>query len=82
MPGRNNPRSPAAKIRLERRRGKDVTVIAGLCTYGAARLEAIARELKTSLGTGGTVKNGVIDIQGDKTEAIKNWFIAQGIKVS
>lgn len=70
----NNPRSPVPKIRLEKRRGKFVTVIAGLHTYGAKRLDNIARELKSLLGTGGTVKNGVIEIQGDKIEAIKAWF--------
>ena len=54
--------------------GKAVTVIAGLHTYGSARLEAIAKELKSTLGVGGTVKNSVIEIQGDKMEIIKNWF--------
>jgi translation initiation factor 1 len=70
----HNPRSPVPKIRLEKRRGKSVTVIAGLHTYGAKRLDNIARELKSLLGTGGTVKNGVIEIQGDKIEPIKVWF--------
>ena len=54
--------------------GKAVTVIAGLHTYGVVRLEAIAKELKSALGAGGTVKNGVIEIQGDKIEVVKNWF--------
>ena len=70
--------SPVAKIRLEKRMGKAVTVIAGLHTYGAKRLDAIARELKTTLGTGGTVKGGVIEIQGDKVEVIREWFAASG----
>ena len=69
--------SPVAKIRLEKRAGKAVTVVAGLHTYGSARLESIAKELKTSLGAGGTVKNGVIEIQGDKTAAVKTWFAKQ-----
>lgn len=72
-----NPRSPAPKIRLEKRMGKCVTVIAGLHTYGTKRLESIARELKTMLGAGGTIKNGVIEIQGDKTAAITEWFSRQ-----
>lgn len=55
--------------------GKAVTVIAGLHTYGAKRLEAIAKELKTTFATGGTVKGGVIEIQGDKAGPIKDWFI-------
>jgi len=63
---------------MEKRCGKSVTVIAGLHTYGAKRLDNIARELKSLLGTGGTVKNGVIEIQGDKIEPIKAWFAKQG----
>ena len=72
---KNNPRSPVPRIRLEKRAGKAVTVIAGLHAYGAARLDAIARELKSTLGTGGTVKNGTIEIQGDKVTPVKTWFI-------
>lgn len=74
MTPQNNPKSPKPKIRLEKRMGKDVTVIAGLHTYGSKRLDAIARELKTIFGAGGTVKNGSIEIQGDKAERIKTWF--------
>ena len=63
------------KIRLEKRAGKSVTVIAGLHTYGAKRLDAIAGELKSILATGGTVKNGTIEIQGDKVAPIQVWFV-------
>lgn len=70
----DNPRSPQAKIRMEKRCGKLVTVISGLHTYGEQRLNEIARELKSSLGAGGTVKNGVIEIQGDKIAAVQAWF--------
>ena len=70
--------SPAAKIYLEKRTGKVVTVISGLHTYGEDRLSGIAKELKTALGAGGTVKNGVIEIQGDKVTPIKSWFHKKG----
>ena len=66
--------SPVAKIRLEKRIGKAVTVVAGLHTYGAARLEGMAKEFKKLFGTGGTVKNGIIEIQGDRVQALKEWF--------
>lgn len=75
MATKNNLRSPVPKIRLEKRSGKSVTVISGLHTYGAKRLELIARELKIILGAGGTVKNGTIEIQGDKVAAVKARFI-------
>lgn len=66
--------SPTPKIRLEKRTGKTVTVISGLHTYGSERLNAIAKELKSAMGAGGTVKNGTIEIQGDKVEFVKEWL--------
>ena len=51
-----------------------MTVIAGLHTYGSEKLERIARELKTAGGTGGTVKNGTIEIQGDRVKVVQDWF--------
>ncbi len=62
------------KVYLEKRTGKFVTIIKGLHTYGSDRLNAIARELKSLLGAGGTVKNGLIEIQGDKVAQIQAWF--------
>lgn len=66
--------SPTAKVYLEKRAGKTVTVISGLHTYGEDRMNTIAKELKSALGAGGTVKNGLIEIQGDKVTAVKAWF--------
>ena len=74
-----NPQSPKPKVRLEKRMGKQVTLLAGLSTYGDPRLKLIASELKSLLGAGGTVKNGTVEIQGDKVEAVKKW-IAEQIK--
>ncbi len=66
--------SPILKIRVEKRAGKTVTIISGLHTYGYERLHTIAKELKTAFGTGGTVKDGMIEIQGDRAADIKEWF--------
>ena len=67
--------SPKPKIYLEKRAGKKVTIISGLHTYGEDRLKAIAKELKTMCGAGGTVKNGIIEIQGDNVGRVKSWFL-------
>jgi translation initiation factor 1 len=69
-----NQGSPVAKIRVEKRCGKAVTVIAGLHTYGTKRLEDMASRLKSEFGTGGTVKNGVIEIQGERADAVREWL--------
>ncbi len=56
------------KIRVERstkgRKGKGVSLISGLPLEGAP-LKELAKKLKQRCGSGGTVKNGVIEIQGD-----------------
>jgi translation initiation factor 1 len=62
---KSNQGTPKPKVYLEKRAGKKVTIISGLHTYGEQRLSAIAKELKVMCGAGGTLKNGVIEIQGD-----------------
>ena len=74
-----NSDSPRPKIRLEKRMGKSVTVVAGLHTYGSERLHQMAKEWKTLCGAGGTVKNGAIEIQGDKVKILQHWFLKKGL---
>ena len=58
-------------VRLERkaRGGKSVTLIEGL-PIGQEEREGLLKQLKTRLGTGGTVKDAVLEIQGDHREAL------------
>jgi translation initiation factor 1 len=51
------------------RAGKGVTTVSGL-PLALPDLETLASELKRRCGSGGTVRNGVIEIQGDHREAI------------
>lgn len=51
------------------RAGKGVTLVRGLALDHAA-LAQTARHLKTACGSGGTVKDGVIEIQGDHVERV------------
>jgi translation initiation factor 1 len=55
------------KIYLETkgRRGKSVTIVSGL-QHNPNTMNEIARMLKERLGTGGTVKDGNIELQGDQ----------------
>jgi translation initiation factor 1 len=62
------------------RKGKGVTLISGVPIAEDA-LIALAKKLKQKCGTGGTVKNHVIEIQGDQRDIIVAELSAQGFKV-
>jgi len=63
----------AASIRVGReikgRAGKGVTTVTGL-PLSASDLETLAARLKKRCGSGGTVREGVIEIQGEHRETI------------
>lgn len=51
------------------RKGKGVTVVSGL-PLSPAELAALATELKKRCGTGGTSRDGVIEIQGEHRDVV------------
>jgi len=59
------------------RKGKGVTLIAGL-PLDENGVTALAKKLKTTCGAGGTVKEGVIEIQGDHREKVVAELIKMG----
>ena len=66
------------RVGCERRRGGSVTLVYGL---PERELATIARELKRRCGTGGTVKDGVVELQGDRRDAVVGLFAEQGRRV-
>ena len=62
------------------RAGKGVTLVKGLA-LDAAALAQLGKQLKTACGSGGTVKDGVIEIQGDHCERVIAVLKAQGLAV-
>ena len=52
------------------RKGKGVTTVSGI-GLAEADLKTLAKQLKQKCSTGGTVKDGVIEIQGDHREKLK-----------
>lgn len=62
------------------RKGGGVTIISGLPLPPEA-LKTLASQLKKQCGTGGTVKNGVIEIQGEHRDLLVDMLKKQGYTV-
>ena len=62
------------------RKGKGVTVVKGLA-LDASALSALAKQLKAACGSGGTVKDGAIEVQGDHRDTVMAALQKQGYSV-
>ncbi|KAA9002025.1 stress response translation initiation inhibitor YciH [Affinibrenneria salicis] len=71
-------------VRIQRqtsgRKGKGVCVITGIDLSDEA-LSRLAAELKKKCGCGGALKDGVIEIQGDKRDLLKQLLETKGMQV-
>ena len=74
---------PEGYIRVSRqtkgRKGSGVCLITGL-DLGEAELKKLAKQLKKKCGSGGTVKNGVIEIQGNQRDILVEALTKLGFK--
>jgi translation initiation factor 1 len=62
------------------RGGKTVTVISGFVGIGLPEKERLARQMQKVCGTGGTVKEGRIEIQGDKRQEVAAILVEAGFR--
>ncbi|HDF2340785.1 TPA: stress response translation initiation inhibitor YciH [Morganella morganii] len=71
-------------VRIQRqtsgRKGKGVCLITGIDSDDAA-LSKLAADLKKRCGCGGALKDGVIEIQGDKRDLLKQLLEEKGFNV-
>lgn len=76
------PAKQRLKIQLDtkQRAGKAVTLITGF-VGNDNDLEDLGKKLKGFCGTGGSVKEGEIIIQGDQREKVKQWLAKNGYGV-
>ncbi len=65
------------RVGCERRRGGSVTLIFGL---PSREIQTVAADLRRRCGTGGTVKDGVVQLQGDLRDAAIAFFGERGIR--
>jgi translation initiation factor 1 len=62
------------------RGGKTVTVVSGFVGIGQPEKEQLAKKMQRACGTGGTVKDGRIEIQGDKREPVAKILAEAGFR--
>ena len=62
------------------RGGKTVTVVSGL-PKNAAFLKKLTQELKRACGTGGSVTEDGVELQGDLRDRVREFLLAKGIQV-
>lgn len=69
------PQKQTVKVRTDKkhRAGKIVTLVEGL-VMSQFQIEDLTRRLKSHCGSGGSVKDQVIIIQGDHTQKIVDWL--------
>jgi len=73
--------SSRIKIRQEKRRyGKLVTILEGFDE--SLDLEPLARELKRFVGSGGTVRERAVELQGDHAKTVRPWLEDRGFRLA
>ncbi|MBC5829208.1 MAG: stress response translation initiation inhibitor YciH [Candidatus Eremiobacteraeota bacterium] len=72
------PDDGVIRVWRERRRAGTLTRITGLAS---AELQTVATTLKNSCATGGTAKNGVVELQGDHRDKVIAFFEKQNRRV-
>jgi translation initiation factor 1 len=77
-----DPKNVTVKMRIEKngRGGKTVTVLFGLPNNSTYFTE-LTKKLKAQCGSGGTYKDGQIEIQGDHLKSIRIFLEKMGFKV-
>ena len=78
------PRKNRGRVDIVRqtahRGGKTVTVVSGFVGIGLPEKEKLAKQIQQACGTGGTVKEGRIEIQGDRREAVARILTEAGFR--
>jgi translation initiation factor 1 len=64
-------------VYIKRRGGKTVTTLSNI----GEDAKNIQKELQRLCGAGGTVKKGIVEIQGDHREKIKRYLESKGLRV-
>jgi translation initiation factor 1 len=62
------------------RSGRTVTMVSGFVGIGLPEKEQLAKKMQKACGSGGTVKDGRIEVQGDKREVVARILTEAGFR--
>ena len=81
---RGQPHTSRGRVEIRRltggRGGKTVTAISGFVGIGESEKLQLAKQMQKACGAGGTVKDGQIEIQGDKREVVAKILSEAGFR--
>jgi translation initiation factor 1 len=82
--GRSAPNTNRGRVDIVRstagRAGRTVTVVSGFVGIGLPEKEQLAKMMQKACGSGGTVKDGRIEVQGDKREVVARILTEAGFR--
>jgi translation initiation factor 1 len=82
--GRAAPNKNRGRVDIVRstagRAGRTVTVVSGFVGIGLPEKEQLAKKMQKACGSGGTVKEGRIEVQGDKREVVARILTEAGFR--
>ncbi len=74
-------KKPVLRLVLDKRKGKTATLILGMEEQEDSTVEALAKQLKSRLAVGGSVRDGEILLQGDIREKAKGLLLELGYRI-
>lgn len=81
---RGQPNKNRGRVEIRRltggRGGKTVTAVSGFVGIGESEKSQLAKKMQKSCGAGGTVKDGQIEIQGDKRDVVAKILTEAGFR--
>ena len=82
--GRAAPNQNRGRVDIVRstagRAGRTVTVVSGFVGIGLPEKEQLAKKMQKACGSGGTVKDGRIEVQGDQREVVARILTEAGFR--
>lgn len=84
LPAKAAPARNRGRVDIKRekggRGGKTVTVVDGFIGIGLPEKEQLAKRMRAACGSGGTVKEGRIEIQGDQRDVVARILTEAGFR--